>query len=715
MSTAMSARRTAPRLVLCLSCLLAGTLAGSARAQQQATSSGPLETVTVTGRLNRARSGIETQLGASSYHVTSEAIQNEPGGANTAMNQVILQAPSVAQDSFGQLHVRGDHNGLQYRLNDVILPEGLSNFGQILDPRLISSVKLITGALPAQYGLVTGGIVDITTKNGALQPGGDFSVYGGSHGRIQPSFSYGGSSGNSNYFASGDFLRNGLGIESPDGSANPIHDTTTQTHGFGYFETNLNASARLSFAAGTSNDYFQIPNTPGLEPNLGLTVNGQTSYPSAQLDETQREVTRFGIVTYLHDGSSFDFQVSGLLRYSSLDFSPDTLGDLLYDGIAQKARKQNRTSGLQAEGAYYLGGKHTLRGGVFAKTDRATSETNSLVLPVGASGAQTSDAPISVIENGTESGYTYSAYLQDAWTPLADLTVNYGLRYDRYSAFSSGSQLSPRLNVVWKPGGGATTVHAGIARYFSPPPFELVGSETVAKFLNTTAAPPGAANATPVAESADYYDVGASQQIGDNAAFGVDTYYKVSRNLLDEGQFGAPIILTPFNYAKGKQYGIEFTGNYRRGGFTAYANLAVARALGKDIVTSQFQFDPADLAYIGSHYIHLDHDQAVTASGGLSYAWSSMRVSMDLLYGSGLRADGAVPNGAHVPAYTQINVGASRTFGSDANLTLRVDAINLFDEKYPIRSGTGIGVGAPQWGPRRGVFVGISKAFSGGD
>ena len=79
-----------------------------------------------------------------------------------------MQAPDVAQDSFGQFHVRGEHNGLQYRLNGIILPEGISVFGQSLDPRLISSLTLITGALPAEYGLRTAGIIDLKTKSGAI-------------------------------------------------------------------------------------------------------------------------------------------------------------------------------------------------------------------------------------------------------------------------------------------------------------------------------------------------------------------------------------------------------------------------------------------------------------------------------------------------------------------------------------------------------------------
>jgi outer membrane receptor protein involved in Fe transport len=265
---------------------------------------------------------------------------------------------------------------------------------------------------------------------------------------------------------------------------------------------------------------------------------------------------------------------------------------------------------------------------------------------------------------------------------------------------------------VWTPVDG-TTIHAGYARYFSPPPFELVGSQSIALFANTTAAAANGQNTTPMAERANYFDVGFSQQVGDNLTLGVDSYYKLSRHLIDEGQFGAPIILTPFNYKRGKQYGIEFTANYTRGGFSAYGNLAFQHALGKGIETSQFQFDPADLAYIASHYIHLDHDQALTASGGAAYSWGGNRVSMDMLYGSGLRKNGAIPNGNHVPGYFTMNIGASHNFTAGAleGVEIRFDVINLFDKSYLIRDGSGIGVGAPQWGAGRGFFAGLSKAF----
>ena len=677
-----------------------------------AASSSSIETVVVTARLDHARDSIETQLGASSYRITAQDIRNQPGGANNLLNQVVLQAPGVAMDSFGQVHVRGEHNGLQYRIDGIVLPEGISVFGQTLDPRLIQSVQLITGALPAEYGLLTAGIIDITTRSGAFDQGGEVSLYGGSHGTIEPSFSYGNSSGTWNYFVSGDYLHNSLGIESPNGVANPLHDNTDQYHLFGYAEDTVNANSRISIMAGTSNEFFQIPNTPNLSPQLGLTVNGVSTYPSAKLNETQREVTHFGIISYLHSTRRFSVQVSGLMRYSSVNFSPDRLGDLLYSGIAQSARKSDMAYGLQVDSSWRLSATHTLRSGLFFEYDDATSNTLSYVLPVNTAGIQTTDLPLGIADNGQKSGTTFSAYIQDEWKLLPSLTLNYGLRYDQYAQYSSGSQLSPRVNAVWAvlPG---TTIHAGYARYFSPPPFELIGSETIAKFQNTTAAPSVLSDATPVAERSNYYDVGASQSLSSDLTVGVDSYYKISRNLIDEGQFGAPIILTPFNYARGKQYGLEFTGSYVHGGFSAYGNLALAHAIGKHIITSQFNFSPADLAYISSHYIYLDHDQAMTASAGTAYHWDMNRISMDMLYGSGLRRTITIPNGGHVPGYVVVNFGASHAFthGTLRGVSVRFNVSNLLDRRYEIRDGSGIGVGAPQWGASRSFFFGISKAF----
>lgn len=684
------------------------------------------EVVVTAKRLDEARNGIQTQTGASTYTVDSAVIAATPGGENTLLNQVVMQTPEVAQDSFGQFHVRGEHNGLQYRINGIILPEGISVFGQSLDPRLISSMSLITGALPAEYGLRTAGIIDISTKGGLLQPGGTVAIYGGSHDTVQPSINYGGSSGSLSYFLSGDYLGSDLGIESPDGSSNPIHDHTRQYHGFAYFEDILNSENRLALMIGSSSGQFEIPNQAGLEPSLGLTVNGQTTFPSENLDEHQRELTQFSALSWQHSAGNLDMQTSLTARYSSLNFVPDVMGDILYTGIAQSAFKQDVAYLLQSDAAYKLNQSHTLRVGIYLQSDHAISNTSSQVLMTDDNGVPLNDAPATIVDNGSQTEYIYSAYLQDEWHAIPTVTINYGLRLDRFTAYTSEQQVSPRLNVVWQPL-QKTTVHAGYARYLSPPPFELVGTKDITLFENTTSPPVSSGATTPLAEQANYYDLGIQQQLIPKLIIGLDTYYKQSIHLIDEGQFGAPIILTPFNYRYGKQYGAELTASYSTDHLSTYFNVATQHAVGKKIESAQFNFSQEDLDYIANNYIHLDHEQQVTASGGVSYLFGSdTRVSADFLVGSGLRADldlppgettayggTGIPNGDHLPYYTQVNLGATHVFhfASTGTLTARFDIINAFDKEYQIRNGTGIGVGASQYGPRRGFFFGLSKSL----
>ena len=670
-----------------------------------------LEVKVVAARLNQARNGLSPQTGGSVYRFGASDVAALPEGSNTSFNQVLLQAPGVANDSYGQLHIRGDHANLQYRINGVILPEGITGFGQALDTRFAKSIDLLTGALPAQYGYRTAGVIEIDTKS-QFEPGGQIDLYGGSHGTINPSIEYGNTSGNLSYYLSGSFLTNNLGIENPTSSTNPIHDRTDQEKGFAYLSYLVNPTTRVSAMFGTYDGKFQIPNNPGQTPDPNFLAGaGVGSFDSASLNEQQRETNRYGILSLQSSiGPDFDYQVSLFTRYTSVHFTPDPIGDLVFNGVASDVLRSSFSTGLQGDGSYRLNDAHTLRMGLMASTENIRSDNASAVFPVDAGGNVTG-APFTIVDNNSKNGNTLlGVYLQDEWRANDKLTVNYGARFDQVDAFVKESQLSPRLGLVYK-ATPETTLHAGYARYFTPPPTELVAPTTVALFEGTSNQQPGTEDSPVKSERSHYFDVGATHQLTSTINLGVDSFYKLTSNLIDEGQFGQALIFTPFNYAKGKVYGVELTANYKSDNLAAYANLAHTVSLAKDITSAQFEFDPDEFAYIADNWVHADHDQAYTASAGASYSWLGVRWSTDAIYGSGLRSGFA--NTDHLPSYVQVNLGATRKFqlADLGDIEGRLAVINAFDKVYEIRDGSGIGVGAPQFGPRRGFYLGVSKTF----
>jgi len=714
-------------LALAISSTLFGNdVSAQATAEDSANAHGPdpgpssttLSPVEVSAALDSSRNQLSPDVGASQYVIDRHAIEQLPLGDATPLNQILLQAPGVVQDSYGQLHIRGDHEDIQYRINGITIPESISGFGQTLDPDMIERLQLLTGALPAQYGYRTAGIVDITTESGAhrhqddgddSQYGGSVSVLGGSYGTFNSQLSLHGSNDRWSYFFTGEYLQSDIGIENPTSSRNALHDHTNQAKSFGYLSYLLDDDARLNFMFGTANSRFEIPNNPGQDPVFALA--GISDFQSADLDERQREATYFGVLSLQGKFATTDYQISLGQRYTSVNYRPDPIGDLIFNGVAGTIERSNRAVTLQADFSTPLGSAHTLRYGLYVSSEHPVSNSVSQVFPADGDGNQTSDVPISIVDNAPHiNARTYGLYLQDQWNLTDKLTVNYGLRADKVDAFVQESQLSPRLGFVYQLD-DSTTLHAGYARYFTPPPAELISPVDIALFQGTTNQLPGNVNAETLSERSHYFDAGVSRKFGDNFSVGLDAYYRKVHNLLDEGQFGAALIFSPFNYAQGRVRGVELTANYTNGNFSSYLNLSSSRAMGREVVTGQYNFEQDELDYIATHWVHLDHDQRLSGSGGVAYDWNGTKLGVDFLYGSGLRADFA--NSAHLPDYCQLNLSANRDFVLPqlGKVNVRLALINVTDEVYEIRDGSGIGVGAPQFGPRRGAYVGFSKAF----
>jgi outer membrane receptor protein involved in Fe transport len=650
------------------------------------------------------------KLGATAYTIDQAALAALPQGENTPLDKVLLQTPGVSYDSAisnPDFHVRNEYANVQYRINGIQLPDGVSALGPILETGFIGNLNLLDGALPAQYGLRTAGVVDIATK---IEPGqgGNLDIYGGSWGTISPSLKYGGDDGQTQYFLTGRYLQSQQGLENAMPTQNPVHDHTTQGKFFGYGSTLLDDSDRLTYMAGGFVGHFQIPDVAGEAP---LGDFGPATLSSASINETETDSFVFGVLALQTHHDNLDTQFSVFTRYASVDFLPDVFDDLAFNDVASHVVRKSLLGGLQFDGADRLSDAHVLRAGIDFSAEQTWTDDFSTLLPLDADGDPL-PTPVTVNDATAKFGWNLGAYIQDEWTLSPNLTLNTGLRFDQMRQFVSANQFSPRATLIYKPFAD-TSIHIGVSRYFTPPMQAQATPNTLALFNNTVQQPAIPRDDPVRPERATYFDVGVDQRLLSNLTLGVDLYYKRSTDTLDDGQFGQAVVLDQFNYARGFSEGAEFKVNYHQGGLRLYANLSTEVTKAEDVVSNQYLIgDPVELAFLAGHYTYASDAQTISASFGASYRWSGLLASLDGVYGSGLREGFA--NEQHTPGYTQWNAAIARKFDlwrDRKPLTVRLSVINLFDSDYLLRGGSGIGEFAPQYGPRRGVFAELSQAF----
>lgn len=682
----------------------------------------PSEQISVVGHLNRERAHIFPGLGAVNYNIGEQQITATPGGQNAAFSQILLRVPGVVLDSYGEVHVRGEHGGLTYRVNGVLLPEGLNGFGQEIDTRIIHSVDLLTGTLPAQFGFRTAGLVDVTTKTGESLKHNQVSLYGGSYNTFVPSLQFGGQHGKLDYFTTLSFTRNNIGIENPSNTFRAVHDVTKQEKAFSYLSWHIDDKSRVTLLTSASYADFEIPNSfktfDANSPDYTTfydTAGVNAHDPSmnwANLNDSQTEQNYYAVLSYQRTTDKMNFQASPYFRYGRIDYTPDRDRDLIYQGVSEHEVNDFTTGGMQFDLSYEIARHHTLRAGLLGQYTSERLDTNTLAFPVDEVGNQSSNVPARLIDNTGNWSVEAGAYIQDEYKITGNLTFNYGVRYDRFaSSFDNEGQLSPRANMVWKPTRN-TTLHLGYSRYFAPPSPQYVYPSTLAKFAGTTNAAANTVNDATKVEKSHYVDGGILQRVTPEFQITLDAYAKWAHNLTDLGQFGRAVILAPFSYRRGRVYGAEFGSSWRHGPWSLFGNFSYVKTSARDINSAQYQFDPAELAYIKKHAIQLDHQGEFTATAGASWATKYDMAYIDFVYGYGLRSGFA--NVKKEPQYDVFNLGYQHSFtkvpfGHD--IKIRVDVVNLFDKRYQLRDGSGVGIYQAQYGQRRGTFFSAVSDF----
>jgi outer membrane cobalamin receptor len=377
----------------------------------------PNTTIVVTAhRLDTARTQIDAGLGATVYSLTNDTIENRPGGETGSVADILAQAPGVTL-SGRTLNVRGAPAN-QVRINNVIVPEAISDPADQLSSRLAETTRLITGTLPAQFGFAPAGVISITTKNGLYQHGGQAELFAGSDGMLEPALEWAGSVDNTSLFASGSMERDRSTLG--DILGNTARDRRLAVEGLGFADHVIDDENRVSVIFGGSHERHRFGAT---SVGTGTEIDGDA----------------YGVATYQHTDGGLTLQASAFGGIASDEAR-----------FIDKTRERRSSWGTQIDGSDAIGASHTLRFGLLA-----TRATVQEIEPLSgrSSAARTS----------------FAIYAQDEWKLLPTLTFNPGARIEWLRGLGSPAKAEPRASLVWASASNLTA-HVGYARYASAPP-----------------------------------------------------------------------------------------------------------------------------------------------------------------------------------------------------------------------------------------------------
>ena len=619
--------------------------------------------------------------GAQVIHLNATSNKSDQGFAHLITSSI---AGAVAAPS-GEFHVRGSHGQYTYYLDGAPLPESVSgSFSDLIDPKNIETLRVLTGGFPAQYGNNLAAVFDVSARAG--QPGRPrgfaeqlLSDYRTSQSAIQ----FGGGVPRFQYYLSG--VRNFTNRRLDSVTQDPLHDAGADSVAFGKFDYEAGANDRIILDAARTDAYLQLPNDEARQA-IGR-------------DVTQREDGDFANLIWRHTQGLNGVTAALYTHQSRLRYTGDPAHDLADASAASadggtpanlpSSAFENRYAnyiGLRTDAVTRVTAQHKVGYGFDIST--VTGAENFILLNAvdngdGTTGVQT------VNDSHALSGGDRSAYLQDDWTPGRFL-VNYGVRYDIHKTDTTTSQLSPRLNLTYSLN-GRDKLHAYYDRLFQPAPIEDI------RRLDP--------NAVPFKPERDnFYEVGYVHENG-GITTSLSGYYKTVQDVIDENIIAGTQIREPFNVQKGYVRGIEFAvdGSLTRD-LSFYANYARSWARAAGDFTG-------GLAPAGAPpgYFYEDHDQTHTASVGLAYAKHGVTINLDGEYGSGFpygQSDAGLPNFYRVPAHFIFNLELGARIGQGR---FALSASNVLNHGYVIKQASPFS--DREWGRGRTLGVKWTQNF----
>src|SRR3569623_421114 len=123
--------------------------------------------------------------------VTRQQLTEQPGGEDRPVTDVVATQPVVVADAHGNIYARGNHGSIQYQIDGVPVPDSVGSlFAASIPTRLVQSLEMYTGGMPAEYGDRLSAVVNLQTRAAGDHPEGTMQVRYGSFQTIEPGVTY---------------------------------------------------------------------------------------------------------------------------------------------------------------------------------------------------------------------------------------------------------------------------------------------------------------------------------------------------------------------------------------------------------------------------------------------------------------------------------------------------------------------------------------------
>jgi len=674
-----------------------------------------------------AHAGV-TAYPPSVHQVTQAQIQASP--AQNSLDRMLETLPGVVPFSYNEPVINGFH-GVSYNIDGAPLPLATtSNFAEIIDPKIIDSFELYTGAIPAEYGGERmGGVVNIiSSRPSDIQQGFYGLVEGGAGnqsqgvGQLETAARF----GSTEAFLDANTQSTARGLDAP--TFDPIHDASSQSDQFFRTITQLTPRSTLAFDYSNQLAQFQIPiNTDPNNPYDPI-------FSPAGTDDVQREYDRFSNLNYTvtsKDGNGV-VQLIPWWRSTRINYDGDLYNDVLgvtqafggggarcvgcgepFDGSdsgSGSGSGQLHNVGLLSNtDASYWGVRmsdfravdnHAWKVGI--DLDReflVASQAFACYYQEGCgatSGAHEQPYYLTAPPEQGQPGSQIGIYGEDSWK-MSDYTqLNYGLRYDHSTGYTSGWMLEPRIGLnLWD--GGKNTFHAYYGRFYAAPLLEDVRQDCVVL---------QGCSGVPVydlkPEEDSYLEGGWQYAFNPQFTGSVNIFRRTAVNILDTTQLLNTPLFAVFNNSIGIDNGAELRLEDRfTNGNLGWFNITYSGSYAACVSGSTFLFPPNEpgvscVAQLAPE----DHDETVVSSAAYSWHFGLNRrwfATLQGNYGSGFpvafESSNANLNG-RLPAHTTFDIAAGRTLtpgraGEDNGLGISLIVNNILNDQYVIKVANG--------------------------